>query len=202
MVHDTQESTMTITTPCAIARNEDQEKESQDGQSSLGCGVAVLITTSRLNEAGIVQDIHPHALSILVRQAVPAGTEVSIEFGAVSSDGKVVACRPKGSRYELCIVIPDGNDQERRAAERFPVTEDVQIGIRNLESPLKATVVDVSAHGVGLETSTALNLGEIITVEDASCLAFGVVRYSRRLTEDRFHSGVEIFHILSKNAEE
>jgi PilZ domain len=193
---------MTITKPNPITKNEEFETEYKDDQFSLGCGVAVLITTSRFNVAGIIQDIQPHAVSILVKHAVPPESEVSIEFGAVSREGKVVSCRPKGRTYELCVVVPNRNDDERRADQRFPVTQEVQVGMRNLESPLSATVVDLSTHGIGLETSTALDCDEIITVESDSNVAFGVVRYCRRLSDDRFQAGVDVFHVMPKDADE
>ena len=199
---ESQESTITMTAPGPTSLHEECEDGSQETQPSLGRGVAVLIATPHYSVPGIVHEIRPHGLSILVRHAVPAGSEVIIEFGAVTREGAVVSCNLKGRRYELSVVIANENECERRAAERFPVTQEVQIGMRDLESPLRAMVVDLSTHGMGLETSKSLQRGEVITIESADDEAFGVVRYCRQVTNDRFQSGVEVFHIMPKNADE
>ena len=59
-------------------------ERSQDGKlnsGSLGFGIPVVMKSSSLNLVGIIEEIRPHAVSILVRQAVAEGTRVSIEFG-------------------------------------------------------------------------------------------------------------------------
>ena len=195
MMQHTDDSTVTLTAPTSpITAGENLLRT----EPSLGFGVAVLISTSHSRLAGIVQEIWPHTISILVKQPVPEGSAVSIEFGAVTRIGDVLSCYPNAGRFEICVVIPNWNEPELRAAERFPLTEEVQVHVDGLEAPLPALIVDVCAHGVGLEVSTPLEKGRIVTLESDSNIAFGTIRHCRGIENGRFHAGVEVFHIMSK----
>src|SRR5579863_5138421 len=112
----------------------DREQENQDVQASLGQGVAVLMTTPHSNVAGVIRDMQPHALTILVQQPLPERTAVLIEFGAVCSKGEIIACRTKGNRYEVTVVNAQRMEPDLRRAERFPMTEEVRIRPAHSES--------------------------------------------------------------------
>jgi hypothetical protein len=174
----------------------EREQENQDAQPSLSQGVAVLLTTSRSNVAGVIRDMQPHALTILVQQPLPERTAVMIEFGAVCSKGEIIACRPKGRRYEVTVVNALRSEPDLRRAERFPMTEEVRIRPAHSESEVEAMIVDLSEHGIGLELSTPIEIGEIVTLERASNVAFGVVRHCSLRHDGRFRAGVEVFHMM------
>jgi len=165
---------------------------------SLGFGIPVVMKSSSLNLVGIIEEIRPHAVSILVREAVAEGTAVSIEFGAVSLESTIITCQPCGSKYLACAVMLDSGECDRRSAERFPVTLEIRIWRAISDSPLDAAVVDVSAQGLGLELSTSLDNGETVMIESASNTAFGVARHCTPLCDGRFHAGVEVFHVMPK----
>jgi hypothetical protein len=169
---------------------------------SLACHIGVLIKTAQFNLVGVIQDIRTNALSIAIKQPLMEGTPVSIEFGAECRDGEIVSCLRKGSAYDACVVIPNTNESDRRAAQRFPVTQEVRISVDSSQSLVEAVVVDLSTHGMGLETSAPLQIKEIVTVESDSSEAFGIVRHCRALPQGRYHAGVEIFHIMPKEPEE
>ena len=158
-----------------------------------------MITTTRFRVAGIVQDIQPHALSILVTQPLPEGS-ASIEFGAISRYGEIVSSERKAGKYEVHVITPSRNERDLRSDERYPLTQDVRVHAASLESPLVATAVDVSMHGVGLEMLQPLGRGEIITVESDSSVAFGIVRHCSSCADGRFQAGVEVFHIMPKES--
>jgi len=171
-----------------------------DTHCSVGQGVPVLIRTSTFNLVGFIHDISARALSILVKQALAPGSAVSVEFGAVIREGTVISCRRSAGEYESWISFPSENKFDLRTAERFPMTEEVQIWSGGSDLHLKAAITDLSTHGIGLEMSTPLETGETIMVETASNEIFGTVRHCRRLQDDSFHSGVEIFHVMPKEA--
>ena len=175
------------------------EERFEDVQPSLGQGVAVLMTTSRSNVAGVIRDMQPHALTILVQQPLPERTAVMIEFGAVCSKGEIIACRAKGNRYEVTVVNAQRNEPDLRRAERFPMTEEVRIRPAHSESDVDATIVDLSEHGIGLELSTPLEIGDVVTLERTSNVAFGVVRHCSLRQDGRFRAGVEVFHMMPKD---
>lgn len=125
---------------------------------------------------------------------------VSIEFGAAAREGEVVSCRPKGNSYELYIAFPNENKEDVRAAERFPVIQEVKIYAANSESPLEAMTGNLSSNGLGLETSTPLETGETIMAVSNCNEAFGVVRHCKQLDSGRFQTGVEVFHVMPKEA--
>jgi hypothetical protein len=150
---------------------------------------------------GVIHDVQPHELSILVKQPLAEGSAVSIEFGAVTCDAEVVSCCANGGRYEAGIVMANRKEFDLRAAERFPVTQAVRISAGSLDSEMDAEVVDLSTHGVGLELPAPLEPQESVTLETALDLAFGTVRYCRRLPDGRFHAGVQVFHIMPKEIE-
>jgi hypothetical protein len=170
----------------------------QEAHSPLGRGVVVWIVTPGCSLVGVIQEIRPHALSILVKEALVEKSAVSIEFGAVTCEGNIISCRPHESEFEVSIAIPQREGCDVRAAERFPVTEEVQISAGRLDSQLDAVVTDVSTQGIGLEMSAPLETGETVTVESASDVAFGTVRYCRPLRDNRFHAGLAVFHIMPK----
>lgn len=126
---------------------------------------------------------------------------MSIEFGAENREGEIVSCHSSGSKYEAHISIGNIYKHDLRSADRFPVTQEVQIWTGGSESPLDADVADLSAHGIGLEVSARIETGESVMVESASSLAFGVVHYCRPLDDGRFRAGVEVFHEMPKEAE-
>lgn len=182
--------------PDALTGNPEENREAKN---SLGRGIAVLITTSRSRVAGIIHDIQPHGLSILVKQPLATGS-ISVEFGAVARYAEIVSCRPKAGKYELSVVLANINKRDLRGTERYPLTQEVQIHAISLDSPLAATVVDLSMQGVGLELVAPLDPGEIITMEGDSSLGFGIVRHCTPLVDGRFQVGVEIFHVMPKDA--
>lgn len=195
-MRDTSESTICLTAS-SPASSVERPEEVHDAKHSLGRGVAVLITTSRFTVAGIVQDIQPHALSVLVKQPLPEGS-ASIEFGAISRYAEIVSCQRKAGKYEIRVVTPTSDTSDQRSAERYPLTQDVRIHAASLPLALVATVVDVSMHGVRLEMLEPLARGEIITVESDSSVAFGIVRHCGSIADGRCQAGVEIFHIMPK----
>ena len=158
-----------------------------------------MITTPRSRVAGIIHDIQPHALSILVKQPLAEGS-VSVEFGAVARYAEIVSCRPKAGKYELSVVLANIRKRDLRGTERYPLTQEVQVQAASLDSPLSATVVDLSMQGVGLELIAPLRPGEVITIESDSSVGFGIVRHCTPLVDGRFQVGVEVFHIMPKDA--
>jgi hypothetical protein len=176
--------------------------ENQNANTSLARGINVLIKTSNFNLVGVIQEVGTHALSVAIEQSLVEGSAVSIEFGAECREGEVVSCRRNGSRYQACVVIPNRNESDRRFADRFPIAQEVLVRADSLWSQLDADIVDLSEHGMGLEISASLKVGEMATVESASNVAFGIVRYCRALDGGHFHAGVEIFHIMPKEAED
>jgi len=174
-------------------------EENHEAKNSLGRGIAVLITTSRARVAGIIHDIQPHGLSIHVKQPLAEGS-VSVEFGAVARYAEIVSCQPKAGKYELTVVLANINKRDLRGTERYPLTQEVQVQAASLDSPLAATVVDLSMDGVGLELVAPLESGEIITMEGDSSVGFGIVRHCTPLVDGRFQVGAEIFHVMPKDA--
>jgi hypothetical protein len=192
-----------VAAPHNDARSAKDQVEDQSDRSSLGCHIGVLIKTSDCDLVGVIQDIRTRALSIAIRQPLPEGSSVSIEFGAACRNGEIVSCRRQGDRYEICVVIPNRNasDQqvaERRVADRFPVTQEVLISADSLAVPLEAVVIDLSTRGMGLKTSAPLMVREIITIDSVGSEAFGIVRHCSPLPDGNYHAGVEIFHVMPK----
>ena len=182
----------------ADARNVEDQAADQKAPASLGCHIGVLIKTAHLDLAGVIQEIRTHALSIAVRQFLPEGSSVSIEFGAERRDGEIVSCRGSGDRYEVCVVVPNRNESDRRVAERFPVSQEVSVSADSLTSQAEAVVVDLSTRGMGVKISAPLTTKEIVTIDSASSEAFGIVRHCSPLPDGNYHAGVEIFHVMPK----
>ena len=174
------------------------DDRAEDIQPSFGRGVPILILTAQSHIAGVVQDIQPHALSILSQEPVPAESKVAIEFGAVTREAQVVACRPNGGRFELCVIVPEWKARDLRAAERFPITQEVRVSRGGSDRQIDAVIVDLSSRGVGLELGELLEAGEVILLESVSGVAFGTVRHARQLSGERWRAGVEVFHVMPR----
>jgi len=185
-------------------RQQDQgrrEKKRSLG-SLLGRGVAVWLGTPRFSVVGVIDDIRPHALSILVKRRLAEGSVVTVEFGAVSREGEVASCVFNGHLFEASIVFPNRGTLDARTAERFPVTTDILLGADSLESQRKAVVRDLSVCGVGLEIEVPLKIGETIVLETPADIAVGVVRHCTPSESGGFHAGAEIFHLMPKETAE
>jgi hypothetical protein len=167
----------------------------EEVQPSLGRGLAVLMTASHGNISGVIQDIQPHAIRILLKQALREGTKVAIEFGAVCEQGEIISCRPRAGKYEICVTMPGRNGSELRTEERFPMSQAVRVGVDSSPVELGAVIVDLSVRGIGLEVPAQLEVGGLVTVETDSNLAFGIVRHCKRLVDDRYRAGIEVFHV-------
>jgi len=186
------------TAPHVDAKRMEHQPESSNSCSSLGRGIDVLIKTLNCNLVGVVQDIGPHVLSIAMKEPLAEGSAISIEFGAEIREGEIISCRRKGTIYEACVVIPNKNAADRRCAQRFPITLEVQVQADNLEAQMDAVIVDLSASGMALDIAAQLRIGEVVTVESAASLAFGIVRHCTTLRDGRFRAGVESIHIMPK----
>jgi hypothetical protein len=195
-MRDATQSTGCPSAPDALPESPQGNREAKN---SLGRGIPVLIATSRARVAGIIHDIQPRGLLILVKQPLAEGS-VSVEFGAVARYAKIVSCQPKQGKYELSVVLANINKRDLRGTERYPLTQEVQIHAAGLDEPLAAKVVDLSMQGVGLELVVPLEPDEIITMEGNSSLGFGIVRHCTPLVDGRFQVGVEIFHVMRKDA--
>ncbi len=189
------------TAPHTDAKRMDHQPLGSNSCTSLGRGVDVLIKTLNCNLVGVIQDVGPDALSIAMMQPLAEGSAISIEFGAEIRAGEIISCRRKGTRYEACVVIPNKNAADRRCAQRFPITQEVQVQADSLEAQMDAVIVDLSAGGMALDIAAQLRIGEIVTVESAASLAFGIVRHCATLRGGRFRAGVETFHIMPKDEE-
>jgi hypothetical protein len=176
--------------------------EDQNASPTPGRGTDVLIRASGVHTVGIVEQIRAHALLVVVMRRLAEGAAVSVEFGAQSRDGEVASCRRTGGGYEVCILFPNRNPAGQRAGERFPVVQEVAVSADNLESPQSAALVDLSENGIGLLTRAALSPQQIVTVQGASSVAFGMVRYTKKLPDGRVHAGIEIFHVMPQELEE
>ena len=188
----------TLQSPPTTLAGLNQQTGAKEIQTSLGRGVAVVITHRRSSARliGTIHDVHADSLSILVKHPLPEGTAVRVEFGAITCSGEVSSCRPSRGLYELSVVIPNEYWSDSRNEQRFPITEEVLIGSAQSDMPLPAVVANVSVHGLCLELARPLREGEIIRVEAAATEAFGVVRYVRPAGADRFQAGVEVFDVM------
>ncbi|HYL38188.1 MAG TPA: hypothetical protein VEV17_19885 [Bryobacteraceae bacterium] len=167
----------------------------------MGRGVCVRIETSGTSLVGVIQDVQPSALSILVKQPLAERSAVSVDFGAASCEGEIVSCRRKEKEYEACIAISNREECDPRTANRFPVTQEVWICAGSLADRRDAVIADLSTRGIGLEMTDPLETGETVTVEGDFNVAFATVRYCRRLPDGRFHAGLDVFHIMPKEVE-
>jgi hypothetical protein len=177
------------------------ELRNQDTHCSLARGLAIWMTTSSSKLMGVIQDCMPNAISVLVSQPLAEGSRIAIESGSLVLEGEVTCCGPNGDRYEACIVVSVCNGIEQRSAQRFPLNYEARIYRTNSESEIEGSIVDLSATGVGLEVTTSLDVGEILTFESESEVAFAIVRYCRRAPEGQFHAGLELFHSMPKEPE-
>ena len=155
--------------------------------------------TPHFSVPGIVEKVGAQTLTVRVKRSLPEHVAVSIEFGAETRKGQIVRCQPADDWYEVSVSIADRNECDLRSAERFPLTRDVRIQASGRNEAASGIVVDVSIGGMGLEVRAPLKRGEILSVESDSDIAFGVIRYCRRLRDDLYRAGFEVFHVMPKD---
>lgn len=180
----------------------DSQRDDTQASPTPGRGIEVLIRAAGAHVVGIIEEIRAHALLVIMMRALECGGIASVEFGSESRTGEVTSCRPAGRGFEVCIVFRDAKANNRRLGERFPIVQEGTISADDFESPQSGALVDLSERGMGLITCARLEPKHMVTVQGACMLAFGVVRYTRKLPDGRIHAGIEIFHVMPVQAEE
>lgn len=148
---------------------------------------------------GIIQDFLPGEMSVLFEEPLQRYLRVWLEFNGIHVEGEVLNSRPAGDKYEIHIVLYDTDENGRRRSLRFPVRIPARVYCPGNEIPVRATIVDVSAEGLGIEIVCAIAPEQVIAVDSDASLCFGTVRHCRPL-EQGFHAGVQLLSVIAKEA--
>jgi hypothetical protein len=149
---------------------------------------------------GVVEGFTPGETTILLEGLVSQGTLVKVEMGAFAFHGEVLFCERRADKYEAHISINDVDESGLRRTPRFPVSIAGTVFAAPLAAPTPATIVDISGDGLGIELPVHLPAQTNIAVESESNVAFGAVRFSRALPAGGFRIGVELHHIVQREA--
>ena len=148
---------------------------------------------------GVLHDFTPGEVSLLLSEFVPVGTSVAVTFKDATFEGEILYCEPKDGQYQTNVGFRDSAESGMRRAPRFTVKLSGEVFARNSSDPFPAIITDISGNGLGVDVPLSLAAGEPIVVGSAMNIAFGVVRYCRERSEDIFHVGVELHHVIEKS---
>lgn len=148
---------------------------------------------------GFIESFVPGEVSLFLNCLLADHTPVTVEFKGAHLEGEIVSSLPLNGGYKTNILVYDDSEAGgQRRAPRFPVILPAQVYGCGSNVPLKATIVDISREGLGLDIRERLDIDTTIAVETESCTAFGVVRHCRPLARDRFRAGVSMVYVMHK----
>ena len=88
--------------------------------------------------------------------------------------------------------------KDRRSEVRYEVTEPAIITASRADDfePFECSVMDVSEFGLHVRGPREMYRGTDVRVRVENAVAFGTIRYSRRVSEGAFDSGIEIEQVI------
>lgn len=168
--------------------------------AEMGLSVEVVDFLSGYKIAGILENFTPGETTILVEESIPEFRTVTVQFQSFVFEGETLFCGARGREFELHITIDDAEKSGLRKSPRFPLRMQGEIFLKQAP-PAPVTIVDISAGGMGLELPIAVQAGQPIAISTGRVFVFGVVAHCRRGPDGGFRAGVEMKHVLERNAE-
>jgi hypothetical protein len=189
------------------AKGQEPAKEVSENRSGPGLRLEARVTapTWEVGLSAVIQDFTPGEVILLLDDPLAAGTHVAIQVGTCSFDGDILFCNPSGSRWETHVSFDDVDATGLRRTPRFPVRIPARIFANAIKASaiepyIEGTIVDVSAEGLGVETSQPLPIQANIVVQSEENIALGAVRHCREIgASGLFRTGVQLHHIIKKD---
>jgi hypothetical protein len=151
---------------------------------------------------GIVQDFVPGEITVIAKNSILIGTNLTVEINAFTLLGEVLSCRSRDDgTHEIHLSIRDTDATGLRRTPRFSVNLPARVYTSSLPAPLAATITDISGDGLGLETTVKLPNDATLVIESQSNIALGVVRHCREVASQWYRTGVKLHHILTNRPE-
>jgi len=166
--------------------------------AGLNLAVSVTSPTWEVGMAAVIKEFTPSEAIIVLDGMISPGTVVNVVIDAFGFDGEVLYCERRGDQYEAHVYRNDPDKTGSRRTRRFPVQIPGRVFAPGMAAPLPVTIVDISGEGLGIELATHLPTAKTVAVESESNVAFGIVRFSRRLSEGRVRVGVLLHQIIRR----
>jgi hypothetical protein len=178
--------------------------ETQEPPRPRGLNLPASVTnpTWGIGISGVIEDFTPGEAKLALETQISQGTAVTVQIRAFRFDGDILYCEPRGDRYEVHVSINDLDETGLRRTPRFPVNIPGVVFSPCVAVPTKATIVDLSGDGMGIELGIPLLTLSNVAIESESNVAFGIVRFSRELSPGLFRIGVQLHHIVQKQPSE
>ena len=124
--------------------------------------------------------------------------ELAVSFGDMTLSGRVEYCRPRGQNYLICILLTSPMEHGARRDPRLPINQTCSVTPLDdkRQEVIQATITDISAAGMGLQTSQPIQVGTMICVQTDELLAAGEVLHCRRVDENKYASGMTVTDTL------
>jgi len=165
---------------------------------SLNVSVYVTNPSWGVGMVGVITELALGEAKMMIEGLISLGTVVTFAINDFKFDGHILFCERRGQQYEVHVSIDDSDESGLRRTPRFPVNIAGRVSAASLESPVAATIVDISGDGLGLDLPVPLQVQSIVSIESESNVAFGVVRYSREVSPGRVRAGVQLHHIIRR----
>lgn len=147
---------------------------------------------------GVIEDYVLGEAKVITDDAIAEGTTLRVEVTPFAFDGEVLACYPRGDRFEVHVTIRDAGPPGLRKTPRFPVKIPCRVFSSCLDAPQEAIIVDISGEGLGLQTSVKLENEVTLAIESQSNIALGLVKHTRQLAPAMYRTGVMLHHIIPR----
>lgn len=123
------------------------------------------------------------------------GTRLQVLYRGRSIPAEVIYCRKENGGCFRLGVSTNGADVPFRSEKRLPVDVQAVVMLAGRSARWRATVVDLSLSGLGLNCQQAIEMGEYVCVELGSGLVFGEVRHCQK-RQDMYRIGIRIEECL------
>ncbi len=182
---------------------EEQTQTSSETPQTRGLQLEARVTSTtwEIGLAAVVQDFTPGEVILILDDKIASGTHVTIQMNTCAFDGVILFCEPSGARWETHVSFDDVDSTGLRRTPRFPVSIPARVFSSATEGPLEGRIFDVSGEGLGMELPAAIPKQTNIAVQTEENTALGVVRHCRELSSGLFRLGIQLLHIVRKDAD-
>jgi hypothetical protein len=163
--------------------------------------VPVQVTIAGELEHGITGQIWSASerfLRMLLRAPIEVGELIEMSIDGCSVNGEVAFCQVGPEGYNVGVQMLDRHSIRREP--RFPLDLPAVLTVVGSTGPGEAAVrlTDVSASGVGLFSSSPVQIGACVEINLDFGLLFGEIRHCQESSEGRFRVGVAIYLMLAR----
>jgi PilZ domain len=133
------------------------------------------------------------------QEPVDASRKLEIFYLGRGIFSEAVYCHPEpDGSYRIGVRMLEGSDGVLRAERRIQLDALAELTTVTAQQPITVRVIDISSSGLGVKLDSALEAGQMAYVELEHGVAFGEIRYCRKI-EGGYRAGLFVEEFIHRN---